>query len=139
MTALQNQFPITPGSKPLSQRQLKVGEQIRQILSEIIAKNEVHNDVLERSHVSICEVRMSPDLRHGKAYVSSLMGQDMDKAVGALNECEPFFRKGLSKELRMKFLPKIQFYEDETFFEANKIQSLLSQDRVANDVKKSED
>ncbi len=118
----------------LSQRQRKVGEQVRQILSEIISKNEVHNDVLERSCVSICEVRMSPDLRHGKAYVSSLMGQNMKEAVQALNESEFHFRKGLSKELKMKFLPKIIFFEDETFYEANKIQDLLSTDKVANDI-----
>lgn len=121
--------------KAPSQRQLKVGEQIRQILSEIIVKNELHDDVIETSCVSICEVRMSPDLRHGKAYVSSLMGKDMQEAVEALNKCEFHFRKELSRQLRMKFLPKIHFYADDTFFEVNKIESLLSSEKVQKDTK----
>ncbi len=124
-------------SKGPSQRQLKVGEQIRQILSEIIARNDFHSDVLERTHVCISDVRMSPDLRHGKAYITSLMGKSMVDAVDALNENEFHFRKKLSRELTMKFLPKIRFLEDDTFHEANKIESLLSEKRVAQDTKES--
>lgn len=125
---------LVSASKGLSQRQLKVGEQIRQILSEVIAKNSIHNDVLEQTHVCISEVRMSPDLRLGKAYITSLMGASMDAAVAALNENEFHFRKKLSRELSMKFLPKIRFLIDDTFFEANKIQSLLSQETVRQDI-----
>ena len=121
-----------------SQRQLKVGEQIRHIISEILARSDFHSDVLSRAHVCIGEVRMSPDLRHAKAYITSLMGENMSEAAKALNENEFQFRKILSKELSMKFLPKIRFLEDDSFHEANKINSLFVSDRVSQDLSQQE-
>ncbi len=121
-----------------SQRQLKVGEQIRHIISEVLARSDFHSDVLSRAHVCIGEVRMSPDLRHAKAYITSLMGENMSEATKALNENEFHFRKVLSKELSMKFLPKIRFLEDDSFHEANKINSLFVSNHVSQDLNKEE-
>ena len=126
----------TSSSGP-SQRQLKVAEQVRQILSEVLVRGEFHDALLERSHASIAEVRMSPDLRHAKVYVTSLMGESMAEVVVALNDHVAFFRRALSKGLAMKFLPKVRFLEDDTFYEVNKIQSLLSSPRVRGDVEVS--
>ncbi len=117
-----------------SQRQLKVGEQIRHIMSEVLARSDFHNEVLARAHVCIGEVRMSPDLRHARAYITSLMGESMSEAVKALNENEYHFRKTLSQELTMKFLPKVCFVEDDSFHEANKINALFTSDRVSRDL-----
>lgn len=117
-----------------SQRQLKVGEQVRQILSDVLRRTDFHNAVISKAHICIAEVRMSPDLRHARAYITSLMGHNMAEAAEALNENEYQFRKVLSQELTMKFLPKIRFLEDDTFYEANKIQALFSQDKVRQDL-----
>ena len=117
-----------------SQRQLKVGEQIRHIISEVLTRSDFHSPVLANAHICIGEVRMSPDLRHGRAYVTSLMGENMAEATQALNENEYQIRKVLAKELTMKFLPKIHFVEDDSFYEANKINSLLVSSHVAQDI-----
>lgn len=117
-----------------SQRQLKVGEQIRHIISEILTRSDFHSPVLAKAHVCIGEVRMSPDLRHGRAYVTSIMGENMAEATKVLNENEYQIRKVLSKELTMKFLPRIRFVEDESFYEANKINSLLVSNHVSQDI-----
>ena len=117
-----------------SQRQLKVGEQIRHIISELLTRSDFHSPVLAKAHVCIGEVRMSPDLRHGRAYVTSIMGENMAEATKILNENEYQIRKVLSKELTMKFLPRIHFVEDESFYEANKINSLLVSNHVAQDI-----
>tara|TARA_R110002095_G_scaffold129578_2_gene112388 strand:- start:3491 stop:3919 length:429 start_codon:yes stop_codon:yes gene_type:complete len=117
-----------------SQRQLKVGAQVRNIISEVLTRSDFHSPVLAKAHVCISEVRMSPDLRHGRAYVTSIMGDNMTEATKALNENEYQIRKVLSKELTMKFLPRIHFVEDEAFYEANKINSLLVTTHVAQDI-----
>ena len=117
-----------------SQRQLKVGEQIRHIISEVLARSDFHSDVLARAHVCIGEVRMSPDLRHAKAYITSLMGENMREAAQILNDNEYHFRKVLSKELSMKFLPKLRFLEDDSFYEANKIETLFTSEHVSQDL-----
>lgn len=117
-----------------SQRQLKVGEQIRHIISEILTRSDFHSPVLAKAHICIGEVRMSPDLRHGRAYVTSIMGENMTEATKVLNENEYQIRKVLSKELSMKFLPRIRFVEDEAFYEANKINSLLVSTHVSQDI-----
>lgn len=117
-----------------SQRQLKVGEQIRHIISEILTRSDFHSSVLAKAHVCIGEVRMSPDLRHGRAYVTSIMGENMTEATKVLNENEYQIRKVLSKELTMKFLPRIRFVEDESFYEANKINSILVSTHVSQDI-----
>lgn len=122
-----------------SQRQLKVGEQIRHIISDILARFDFHSDVLAKASLCISEIRMSPDLRHGRAYVTSLMGQNMAEAIKVLNENEFYIRKILSKELSMKFLPKIHFVEDESFHEANKMTSLMSSDHVSQDIERPKD
>lgn len=120
-----------------SQRQLKVGEQIRHIVSEVLARSDFHSPILAKAHLCIGEVRMSPDLRHGRAYVTSLMGENMAEAIKVLNENEYQIRKVLSQELTMKFLPRIRFVEDESFHEANKINALFVSERVAQDMGES--
>ena len=91
-------------SKGPSQRQLRVGEQLRHI---------------------IAEVRVTPDLKQAKAYVMSLGGADMDKILPALNEDAYVFQKEISRQSNLKFTPKIRFVRDESFDEAQKIDQIL--------------
>ena len=113
--------------KPISQRQLRVGEMIRQSLSMIFIRNEAKVPNLETNTITVTEVRMSQDLKIAKAYVLPLGGKDAEKAIQVLKEYSFLIRKVLSKKITMKFLPKIIFAKDESFEYAEKIENLIKQ------------
>ena len=117
-----------------SVRVLKVGERVRHILSELLARGEPHDDVLRASHISVTEVRMTPDLRNAKAYVKPLLGQDEEAVLKALRTNTAFFQKEVAKRLGLKFAPKLSFQPDESFDEAHRIEALLSDPKVARDL-----
>ncbi len=117
-----------------SVRLLKVGERVRHILSELLARQEAHDDVLSAHTVSVTEVRMSPDLRQAKAYVKPLLGEDEATVLKALQTNTAFFQREVAKRLGLKFAPKLQFRSDESFDEASRIEQLLDDPRVARDL-----
>ena len=117
-----------------SVRVLKVGERVRHILSELLARGEVHDDVLTAHSVSVTEVRMTPDLRNATAYVKPLLGEDEDTVVKALRTNTAFFQREVAKRLGLKFAPKLSFKPDESFDEAERIERLLSDPKVALDL-----
>ncbi|WP_420829978.1 30S ribosome-binding factor RbfA [Croceicoccus hydrothermalis] len=117
-----------------SVRVLKVGERVRHILSELLARGEAHDDTLSATSVSVTEVRMSPDLRQAKVYVKPLLGAEEDAVVKALQVNTAFFQKEVAKRLGLKFAPKLQFRGDETFDEAGRIDRLLNDPRVRRDL-----
>ena len=113
--------------KPISQRQLRVGEMIKQSLSMIFLRNEAKVPNLEANTITVTEVRMSQDLKIAKAYVLPLGGKDADEAIEKLKEYSFMIRKILSKRVIMKFLPKLLFRKDESFEYAEKIENLIKQ------------
>jgi ribosome-binding factor A len=117
-----------------SVRVLKVGERVRHILSELLARGEAHDDTLTAHAVSVTEVRMTPDLRNAAAYVKPLLGEDEDVVLKALRINTAFFQREVAKRLGLKFAPKLQFKPDESFDEADRIEKLLSDPRVARDL-----
>lgn len=117
-----------------SVRVLKVGERVRHILSELLARGEVHDDTLTAHAVSVTEVRMTPDLRHAAAYVKPLLGLDEEVVLKALRTNTAFFQREVAKRLGLKFAPKLQFKPDESFEEAERIEKLLSDPKVARDL-----
>lgn len=110
-----------------SQRQLRVAEQVRHILSETMTRGKFNDPILYEGaqNVTVAEVRMSPDMKHARAYVMTLGGRDMDKMLPALNNAAGLFQKELARKLTMKFTPRVHFVTDETFDEAQKIDALL--------------
>lgn len=109
-----------------SQRQLRVGEQIRHILAETMQRGHFNEEILMGSHtVSISEVRVSPDLKHATAYVMSLGGADMDEIVPALNKDQNVFKREIARSAGLRFTPKIRFVADNSFNEAQKIENIL--------------
>ncbi len=124
--------PSTPEQQ--SVRVLKVGERVRHILSELLARGEAHDEVLSASHISVTEVRMTPDLRNAKAYVKPLLGEDEDVVIKALRTNTAFFQREVAKRLGLKFAPKLSFRPDESFDEAERIESLLGDPKVARDL-----
>tara|TARA_A100001011_G_scaffold278210_1_gene287988 strand:- start:522 stop:890 length:369 start_codon:yes stop_codon:yes gene_type:complete len=113
--------------KTLSQRQLRVGEMIKQSLSMIFLKNEAKLPNLETNIITVTEVRMSQDLKIAKAYVLPLGGKNADEVINRLKEYSFIIRKILSKKIMVKFLPKILFKKDESFDYAEKIENLIKQ------------
>ena len=113
--------------KPITQRQLRVGEMIKQSLGMIFVKNEAKVPNLETNNITVTEVKMSQDLKIAKAYVLPLGGKDADTIVNILKEFSFLIRKVLSKKITMKFLPKILFAKDESFEYAEKIENLIKQ------------
>jgi ribosome-binding factor A len=117
-----------------SVRVLKVGERVRHILSELLARGEVHDDVVRAAHISVTEVRMTPDLRHATAYVKPLMGAGEDEVVHALRQNTAFLQREVAQRLGLKFAPKLKFRKDESFAEADRIEALLRDPKVARDL-----
>lgn len=117
-----------------SVRVLKVGERVRHILSELLARQEVHDDTVSAANIAVTEVRMTPDLRHAAVYVKPLLGKDEDTIVKALRQNTAFLQKEVAKRLGLKFAPKLQFRADESFDEAERIERLLSDPKVARDL-----
>ena len=113
--------------KPVSQRQLRVGEMIKQSLGVIFSRNEAKVPNLETNTVTVTEVKMSQDLKIAKAYVLPLGGKDAEAVVKKLREYSFLIRKVLSKKIIMKFLPKILFAKDDSFEYAEKIENLIKQ------------
>ena len=108
-----------------SQRQLRVGEMIKQSLSLIFLKGEAKVPTLETNNITVTEVRMSPDLKNAKAYVIPLGGKDSDKTVDLLTDFSYLVSKVLAKKIHMKYLPKISFTSDKSFDYAEKIEKLI--------------
>ena len=117
------------GSAPFSQRQLRVGELIKQNLGQIFLRDEAKVPSLETKNITVTEVRMSPDLKNAKAYVIPLGGKDTEKTVNILTEFSHLIRKALSKKIDMKFLPKVYFVGDKSFDYAEKIEKLIQNNK----------
>ena len=110
---------------PFTQRQLRVGELIKQSLGQIFLRDEAKVPALETKNITVTEVRMSPDLKNARAYVIPLGGKDTEKAVDVLTKFSHLIRKALSKKIDMKFLPKVSFVGDKSFDYAEKIENII--------------
>ena len=110
---------------PFTQRQLRVGELIKQSLGQIFLRDEAKVPTMETKNITVTEVRMSPDLKNARAYVIPLGGKDSEKTISILTKFSHLIRKALSKKIEMKFLPKILFINDKSFDYAEKIEKLI--------------
>ena len=117
-----------------SVRVLKVGERVRHVLSELLTRQEVHDPTVSAANISVTEVRMSPDLRNATVYVKPLLGSDEDAVVKALRQNTAYLQREVAKRLGLKYAAKLKFRADESFDEADRIEKLLSDPRVARDL-----
>ena len=115
--------------KPITQRQLRVGELIKQSLGILFLKEEAKISNLETNKITVTEVRMSPDLKNARAYVIPLGGKDSEKIVHILTKFSYLIRKALSKKIEMKFLPRVSFVSDKSFDYAEKIEKLIQENK----------
>lgn len=126
-------------SKPPSQRQLRVGEEMRHVLAQILARGELRDPAIAERHVTVTEVRVSPDLRNATVFVVPLGGRGLDELVGALNHASGFLRSRLGQDMRLRFLPTLRFAADHSFDEAARIDSILERPSVRRDLSLPED
>ncbi|MBK6299404.1 MAG: 30S ribosome-binding factor RbfA [Sphingomonadales bacterium] len=122
-------------SETRSVRVLRVGEQVRHVLSEILMRGEVHDDVLTSHPVSITEVRMSPDLRHATVFVKPLLGENEDAVIKALRTNTAFLQREVAARVRQKYAARLKFLADESFDEGTHIDQLLRAPQVAQDLR----
>lgn len=117
-----------------SVRVLKVGEQVRHIIADLLSRGQVHDEVLTAHSVSVTEVRMTPDLRIANAYVKPLLGADEAEVLKALRTNTAFFQREVAHRMKLKYAAKIRFLADESFDEASRIDALLADPRVMRDL-----
>ena len=115
-------------------RALRVGEQVRHILSEILARGDVHDDLLAKHPVSVTEVRMSSDLRHATVFVKPLLGKDEDVVLKALRTNTAYLQREVATRVKMKYAAKLKFLADESFDEGTHIDQLLRDPKGARDL-----
>jgi ribosome-binding factor A len=117
-----------------SVRLLRVGEQVRHILSEILQRGDVHDETLASHMVSITEVRMSPDLRHATVFVKPLLGKDEEAVLKALRTNTAYLQREVAHRVKMKYAARLKFLADESFDEGSHIDRLLREPSVARDL-----
>ena len=118
---------MTNLGKPISQRQLRVGEMIKQALGMLFIREEAKIPNFSTKEITVTEVRMSPDLKTAKIFVIPLGGKNTKEIIEKLKEFSFVIRKVLSKKIVMKFLPKLYFVKDDSFDYAEKIENLIKQ------------
>jgi ribosome-binding factor A len=117
-----------------SVRTLRVGEQMRHVLSEILQRGDVHDETLASHLVSVTEVRMSPDLRHATVFVKPLLGKDEAAVLKALRTNTAYLQREVAHRVKMKYAAKLKFLADESFDEGTHIDQLLRDPAVARDL-----
>jgi len=122
-----------------SVRTLRVGEQVRHALSDILMRGDVHDEVLAKTHVTVTEVRMSPDLRHATAFVKPLLGKDEAVVLKALRTNTAYLQNEVARRVNTKYAARLKFLADESFDEGSHVDALLRDPRVARDLGKDDE
>jgi ribosome-binding factor A len=124
--------PAMPETR--SVRTLRVGESVRHALADILARGDVHDDVLAKHVVSVTEVRMSPDLRHATVFVKPLLGQNEEAVIKALRTNTAYLQSEVARRVNNKYAAKLKFFSDESFDEGSHIDTLLRAPKVVQDL-----
>ena len=127
----------TPEGK--SVRLLRVGEQVRHALSEVLMRGDVHDEVLATHSVSVTEVRMSPDLRHATVFVKPLLGADEGEVMKALKRNVRYLKGEVARRVNTKYAAQLKFLSDESFDDGSHIDALLRAPKVAQDLGENEE
>jgi ribosome-binding factor A len=118
-----------------SQRQLRVGEEIRHVLAGVMMRGELHDPALAGVSVTITEVRISPDLQNATVFSLPLAGAKVEEVLKGLNRSAPFLRSQVGKAMQLRYAPTLTFVADKSFDEAHHIEELLKSEKIARDLK----
>lgn len=125
-------------SKPPTQRQLRVGEEIRHILAQSFSLRHSGDPLLDGSSITVTEVRISPDLQNATVFIVPLGGLHLVEILAALKERSWFFRKEIARQLKTRVVPRLVFQNDISFDQAQRIESLLKSEKVKKDINEKE-
>ena len=138
MTKKRRDHPLFPGGtksgRGTSQRQLRIGEELRHALSKILREDGCRDQILESVSITVSEVKISSDLRNATAFVMPLAGENAADILAALNRCAPFLKGLLAREVQLRNTPKLGFALDSSFDQAERIAALLVRPEVARDL-----
>ncbi len=124
--------------KQPTQRQLRVGEEVRHIIAQTLSRAHSGDPLLDTVSITVTEVRVSPDLQNATVYVMPLRGKHLPDILKALKEKSWYFRKEVAGKLQTRIAPRLVFVADQTFEEAERVQTLLSSPKVRRDIEEGE-
>lgn len=124
--------------KEQSQRQLRVGQEIKKVIARMIEKGELRDPKLSEALITVTQVQVSPDLKYATAFVMTLNGKDIKEVIKLLNEASWQFKKQIGSSLQLRYTPDLRFEEDSSFEEVDKIEKLLRSPKVASDLAKKD-
>ena len=124
--------------RPRSVRQLRVGEEIRHCLAQVLGRDELRDPDLQGRIITVSEVRVSPDLRNATVFVMPLGGEADDAVLSALNRATSYLRGRVGQDVRLRHAPRLSFRHDVSFDSASRIDTLLRSPEVARDLADSE-
>ena len=117
-------------AKVASQRQLRVGEELRHALAQALTQGNIRDPDLEKVSITVSEVRLSPDLRNATAFVMPLGGGGIDDVLAGLRRCTPYLRRQVARRVKLKYVPMLKFEADLSFDTASRMEMLLRQSRA---------
>lgn len=126
-------------SKPPSQRQLRVGEEMRHVLATFLGRGELRDPVLKEASITVTEVRVSPDMKNATVFVMPLTGSGAEEVLEALRRAAPFLRGQVGREMALRYTPQLRFELDRSFDEAARIEAMLRSPRVQQDLAQPDD
>ncbi len=122
-----------------SQRQLRVGEMLRHALAEILTRGDIRDPDLAGVSVTVTQVKPSPDMRYATVFAEPLGGKNAAQVIAALNRHKNFLRGEMGHKITLKFTPDLRFVEDDSFAEAERIETILKSDAVQRDLNREDD
>ena len=108
-----------------SQRQLRVGEELRHLISNALHRETFYDAVLESNNITVTEVNVSPDLKNAKVFIMPLGGENKIEVLESLNRIKGYIQKLISSEIQLRQIPRLSFVIDTTFEYANKIDNII--------------
>jgi ribosome-binding factor A len=130
----RREHDLSSGPRPAGQRQLRVGEELRHLLAELLRPGELRDPALREANVTVTEVRLSPDLRNATAFVMPLGGEKTDEIMAGLRRSAPFLKARLARMIELRHVPNIAFAFDNAFDSAARISALLASPAVERDL-----
>ena len=130
----RREHDLSSGPRPASQRQLRVGEELRHLLAELLRPGELRDPALREANVTVTEVRLSPDLRNATAFVMPLGGEKAEEIMAGLRRSAPFLKARLARMVELRHVPNIAFAFDNAFDSAARISALLTSPAVERDL-----
>jgi len=121
--------------RTVSQRQLRVGEELRHVLAQVLSRGELRDPDLVGRTITVTEVRISPDLKNATAFIVPLGGEHKAEVLKALKRCSAFLRGEIGREVRLRVVPRLSFELDISFDYAQRVDEILHRPEVQQDIR----